>query len=88
MENAITKSMYVRNLTEEEYEEVKKKNVKEIKRITGINRSFMVGDSMVAFADKPIKRGLYKFDWKEGKTIYYIVQSVYTKDMAFCYTVY
>lgn len=88
MENAITKSMYVRTLTENEYEAVKKKSVKEIKRITGIDRDFMVGDSMVAFADKPVKWGLYKFDWKKEKTVYYIVQSVFTKDRAFCYSIY
>ena len=67
MESAITKSMYVRKLTEKEYEAVKKKSVKEIKRITGIGRDFMMGDSMVAFADKPIKWGLYKVEWKKGK---------------------
>ena len=68
MDNAITKEMFVRTLTESEYAAVTSKNVKEIKAITGIDRGFMVGDSMVAFADTPIEKGLYKFDWKAGKT--------------------
>lgn len=88
MDNAITKEMFVRTLTESEYAAVTSKNVKEIKAITGIDRGFMVGDSMVAFADTPIEKGLYKFDWKAGKTVYYIVQSVFTEDRAFCYSIY
>lgn len=88
MENAITKGMYVRTLTGEEYEAVRSGNAKKIKQITGIDRSFMLGDSMVAFADTPIEKGLYKFDWKEGKTVYYVVQSVFTEDRAFCYSIY
>ena len=88
MENAITKTMYVRTLTEKEYEAVKKKDTEAIKRIAGIDRSFRVGDCMVAFADKPVKWGLYKVNWKGDRAVYYIVQSVFTKDRAFCYSVY
>ena len=87
MENVITKSSYVRTLTKKEYEAVANNNIKEIKRITGIDRDFMFGDSMIIFGDKPIKWGLYKVNRKDEKTIYYIVQSVFTRDRAFCYSV-
>ena len=88
MENGITKEMFVRTLTESEYAAVESRNKKEIREITGIDRDFMVGDSMTVFADMPIEKGVYKFDWKAGKTIYYIVQKVFAEDRAFCYSIY
>lgn len=87
MDGGITKEMYIRTLTEEEYKAVQNKNIKKIREITGVTKSFMIGDTMVAFADKGIKHGLYKFVWKE-RIVYYIVQDTYGEDRAFCYTVY
>ncbi|MDD3488771.1 MAG: hypothetical protein PHR62_02665 [Paludibacter sp.] len=88
MENAILKEMYVRTLTEEEFEAVEDRNVKAIKEITGTQKNFMLGDSVVAFADRPIEKGLYKFQWKPDRAVYYIVQKVLAEDRAFCYSIY
>lgn len=88
MSQGITKEMYIRTLTDEEYKAVQKKSQKEIKEITGFNRSFMVGDSMVMFEDEPVKHGLYKFAWKDKKEVFYIVQEAYGKERAFCYSIY
>lgn len=88
MGDGITKEMFVRKLTESEYAAVESRNIKEIRKITGIDHDFMVGDSMTVFEDIPIEKGLYKFDWKAGKTVYYVVQTVFTEDRAFCYSIY
>ena len=87
MGKGITKSMYVRTLTKEEYEAVQKKNAKEIKRITGISHDFTVADFMVPFIDKPIEHGLYKFEWNGEKEIWYIVQGALSKERVFCYEI-
>jgi len=88
MANAITKDLYVRTLTETEFIKIESRNAKAIWELIGGQKDFMLGDSVVAFAERPIERGLYKVEWKPNKAVYYVVQSVLTEDRAFCYSIY